>query len=61
MNELEKALITESDSELDDYLELRPTAQIRFDIEDIKRKASAPSAATRKIAAIQKIIMDSNY
>jgi hypothetical protein len=60
MNELEKALITQSDSDLDAYLDFSPTAKIRADIEDIKQKAADGTDATRKIAAIQKILLENS-
>lgn len=58
MNQLEKALIAQSDSELDAYLDCSPTAQIRVDVEDIKQKAADGTGATHKIAAIQKILLE---
>ena len=58
MNELEKALITQSDSDLDFYLDSSPTAQIRIDIEEIKRKAADGTDATRKISAIKSILQE---
>ena len=57
MNELEKALITQKDSDLDYYLDASPTAQIRIDIEEIKRKAADGTDATSKIAAIKSILL----
>ena len=56
MNELEKAILTQSNSDLDAYIDFTPTAQIRADIEDIKRKAANETTATSKIASIREIL-----
>ena len=58
MNELEKALQNPDDSDLDFYLEVTPTAQIRYDITEIKRKASDATDATSKLAEIRDIVSE---
>ena len=57
MNELEKALRYANNDEFDFYLELTSTESIRRDIEEIRRKAADQSDATRKIAAIKRILL----
>lgn len=56
MNLLEKALANPDNEDLNSYLDIEPTAQIRRDVEEIKRKASDESEATRKLAAITAIL-----
>lgn len=56
MNELEKALMSKENLDLDSYLDMTPTVQVRKDIEDIKQAASDLSEATKKLKAISDII-----
>jgi hypothetical protein len=56
MNELEKALASEDNHELDFYLESVSTEQFRAELEEIKRKASEEKEATRKLDEIISIL-----
>ena len=58
MNELERALQNPVNTELDFYLEITPTAGVRNDINEIKRKAADAIDATSRLAAIREILSE---
>ena len=58
MNELHRALLDLSNNNLDTYLEVTSTAQIRKDIEKIKLKAELSSPAGELKKAILDTIRD---
>jgi len=56
MNELEKALLTEDDGDLDAYLDYRPSREIRADINALIAKACNEQDAAKKILQIKEIL-----
>lgn len=56
LNELEKALLDGGDDSLDFYLEITPTAQIRADIEQLRRRAANTTPAGALIESMQALL-----
>lgn len=56
LNELEKVLLDGGDDSLDFYLEITPTAQVRADIEQIRRRAANTTPAGALIEQMRALI-----
>jgi len=56
MNELEKALLTEDNGDLDAYLDYKPSREIRYDIKALIAKACNEQEAAKKLHAIKEIL-----
>jgi hypothetical protein len=56
VNALEHALMSHGDWQIDCYLGETSTAQIRRDIEEIKRKAADGAAATKTLEGIRELL-----